>query len=123
MISSVGKLESVLASCHTTSQSQQITGTLQRGKYSQKKRHILPVAQQMQNDGKVEPGHAIHSHGGIGVQIHAYLTLASVRHEWSSFSRVGSFAVPCAGKTSSLSFIHIFPVHESRMLLTEFMLS
>ena len=46
------------------------------------------------------------------------LTFASHRHEWSNFSRIGSFAVPCAGKTSSLSFIHIFPVHKSSMLLS-----
>ena len=51
--------------------SQQISGTLQRGKYSQKKRHTFPVAQQMQNDGKAEPVHATQSHGGVGVQIHA----------------------------------------------------
>jgi len=68
-----------------------------------KRKDIFPVAQHMQNEGKIEHGNAIH----------AYLTLASVRHEWSSSSCVGSFAVPCAGKTSSLSFIHIFPVHES----------
>jgi len=117
MISSVGKLESVLTSCHTKSL------VLFSEESIHKRKDIFPVAQQMQNDSKVEPGHATHSHGGVGVQIHAYLTLASVRHEWSSFSRVGSFAVPCAGETSSLSFIHIFPLHESRMLLTEFTLS
>jgi hypothetical protein len=62
MISTAGKLESVLTSFHTTSQSQQITGILQRGKYSQKKRHIFPIVQQSQNEGKVDPVHATHTH-------------------------------------------------------------
>jgi hypothetical protein len=41
-------------------------------KYPQKKKHTFPVAQQLQNEGKVEPVHATHPHGGVGVQIHAY---------------------------------------------------
>jgi hypothetical protein len=44
----------------TPLQSQQITCTLQCGKYSQKKRHTFPVAQQLQNEGKVEPVHTAH---------------------------------------------------------------